>query len=754
MSADDKPVIQPAKFQPPLSFPWNSPAWYPFISLSGDQAGLAQPFGEADPPPSKLPTAQSLANARLAIIHPTQPVFVPTAAMLAILSSFENPNWDAFFTIFTNIPTAWQENIKVSTIARRKLFLEESKATVAEQQAAAAIAAKNSISGASSLVETQPAKGGDSKSDVTMLSVGSDAVPSPNLEHTLQTLCGALNKSAEATLKHIEATNVPGKRGELSTSVGWTFYGIEDIAHPHYLNPETFIQECDNRLNRYNYSGEDVINFFKMSLRGPAAAWFTGLAAVTKGRSNICTTDWEGLKTAFRQQHGIGGAMFYLDFKDLFLPRKSERVGPYIARVREGVDKFIQHFGSKLYDMAFPKQKHLLRRGQPPPLGEEWLSFPMPADSHGQSVNVISACVQAWPEDERDNVKAKLLEVESFIREHIESACFTYLREFLKVSTIDFFHSIRAKVEWFDCVNFLEDNKLREYALTTSRHAFKKDKPMSTVDLWNMVEQKERNLYHPGRAMPPPPISSIAALSTTERDLLVGELLATGDYGDFDTTEGKIDVTALRANARQQSKKRGNRRGGGGGGGGGGRGGGNGNGQHQGGGQHPGGGSGNHHQNNQGGTTNRNGQSGGNQRGGGGGQGQRQQQQQGLQSSQRSSGDAQPGRQTRSFYDATKWCTFCNRAGHDYQQCRSKLQVNFAGQTVVNPNQIPPGPSNLSSVSVLPPSLAPPPGPQQPNQSPPGVIGSLSAPLRQEAAASAAAPPVWSQPLFAAGIDR
>ena len=46
------------------------------------------------------------------------------------------------------------------------------------------------------------------------------------------------------------------------------------------------------------YTGEDVIYFFKMSLHGPAAAWFTGLTAMTRGRSYICTTNWEGLKQA------------------------------------------------------------------------------------------------------------------------------------------------------------------------------------------------------------------------------------------------------------------------------------------------------------------------------------------------------------------------------------------------------------------------------------------------------------------------
>ena len=149
-----------------------------------------------------------------------------------------------------------------------------------------------------------------------------------------------------------------------------------------------------------------MVDFFQMSLRGQAAAWFTGLAAMTRGRPNICIYDLEGLKTAFRQQHSIGGTMFYLDFKELMQPRKSERMGPYIARIRKGMDKFLLHFGPKLYEMAFPKLKSLLRDKRVPSTNKDVLwRFHMPTDVIAEVDYFIAIAADGWPTDMRERAE-------------------------------------------------------------------------------------------------------------------------------------------------------------------------------------------------------------------------------------------------------------------------------------------------------------------------------------------------------------
>ena len=353
----------------------------------------------------------------------------------------------------------------------------------------------------------------------------------------------------------------------------------------------------------------------------------------------------------------------------------------------------------------------------------------MPPDVAAEVRNIITIASDAHPIGQREQARLWLTQQASAsLTSHLEDACMRYLKSFMKDSFTDFLHIFRSKVEWFDCINHLEDQKLREYAITASRTAFKKDRPMSTVELWNMIEQKERNYTKPNQHFAPPPLANIAMFSASEKDTLLHELLASGEFGDFGDN---IDVNAMRAKA---SGKKGGGRGGGKSGGGGG------------GGSPPGGGG----------------------RGSGGGGGGGQQQPRNGQPGQPAQGQGGQGgggtSQRRSAYDATKWCTFCNRAGHDLQQCRSKFQVDPSGRQVVNPQQLPPGPSHMAPVtthSQQPPSALPPIGrPATSIGQPPAqaAVSSLrAAPISDGAAASAerlGLSQVWSQPLWQAGIDR
>ena len=639
-----------------------------------------------------------------------------------------------------------KDSIGVAHVLRRGIYLQEVTMTAEEQLAAAATHAAAAQAAAQAMNAQQNAAGGggvNGNDGGNNNAAGGENVNQPpppppvlpqnniagdNNDVSMATADnGNAGFSNEAVLGLVQALQVQmiaqadrdkGKgqqiqRRELTTAITWNFYGIEDRDHPNYLNPETFINEVDNRIQRFEYSGQEAIGFFKMSLRGPAASWYAGLESLNRGRTRICIDDWYGLRREFREHHGIGGKLFYLDFRELLFQRKGEKVGPYVARVREGIDKFLQHFGDKMFSMALPKKDNLLYYNDDPPSKTQAIrTFQTPLAVITEVDNIIRTAATAWPVEQRLSAERTLEEVKDGLGRNVEEACRRYLRKFLAESKPDFYHFFHAKVEWFDCIHFIEDVKLREYALNSARTAFQKEVPMSTVSLWNMIEQKERTLTRPGKYFQPPPIATVSAVSgltANEKDDIMRELLNSGDYGDL----GSVDVGAMRAAGKAAKKKKGKKgKGGGGHGGGGGAG------------------------------------SAGQAAGGGGGAGGNRPFPFGGASQ---GGPQHQRRQQGPGYD--KWCTHCNRAGHDYDQCRNRVRTDYANRQIVHPRSIPPGPSQMAPVSVgaqLGPIGAPAQPPQQQGQS---LVSSIRA-IGTEAATSGAAAPIWSPPLYSSGIDR
>ena len=538
------PILRPPKLEVPLRTPW-AEVNYAAINISDQQRDAAAAFN-TEHHEGVAPTLDQLRELNLAALHPTLNTVVPTPALITILASYQTVDWNIFFeVVFTGTPENFVDHIKESTTVRRQSYLEEILLPADQQAANAAAAAAAAAAGAAQLAAAAqaaanaqpqpavppagqvgvdedgnplpnlplPAAGANgaanplANQDVTMQSVGEAVAVGGPMQQVFENLSRALEQSTSLQMEQVKQGAQRYERQELHAANGYIFYGIEDPNHLQYVNPETFLLECENKKLRFGYSDEAVIGFFRMSLRGPAAAWFAGLTAMERDRSLVCVSDWHGLKRIFRQQWGIGGSIFYIDFKELLGPRKHERAGPYIARVREGMDKFLDHFGRKLYELAFPKIKNLLRKGAAPPtLKDTVWSFRMPADVSAEVYNIITIASNAHPLGQRDQARLWLTqEATAGLTSHLEDACMRYLKRFMQDSFTDFLHIFRSKVEWFDCINHLEDQKLREYAITASRTAFKKDKPMSTVELWNMIEQKERNYNKPGRHFAPPP---------------------------------------------------------------------------------------------------------------------------------------------------------------------------------------------------------------------------------------------------------
>ena len=570
-------------------FPW-SEGVYPAIRLTGEQLAATECFNIEWPGSGVQPLAseQELVRLHLAVEHPTDFIMVPTPAMVTALAHHRTVDWESVRAILVDLTETMMHHLKLTVTHRRAAYLVEKKkspeqqaadaqAAVEAAQAAVAAAAGEQYQGDSDSDDELwddndlagnpanaaagggaggggqgaggpgPPGGGPNDNDVEMASVHSEA----RARDTNALLAKAINRLSKTAVQQSKINaraqarlDEPAHQKEVVAAVRWTYWGIEDRGHPDYLSPTLFLNECNQRRTRFRYSNRDTVEFFKMSLRGPASNWYAGIEAVNRDRTRICIDDWDGLQMAFRQHHGIGGKLFHVDFKQILTNLKDEPVGTYIARVREALDKYYAHHGDKIYLESWPRQKKLLKIGEAKAAGDKvYNSFAFPADVAGRATNIVEAILQAVPEDVRDDLRDAVQPVMSTVEQHFEEGCYTYLKQFIKESKPDFLFFAKTRYEWFECISFMEDTKLKEYALTNSRQAFAKDELMSTISLYDLIEQKQRSITKPQKHAPPPNIAQVCRLDAGQRANLLQQL---ANYSnEFD----EVDMAALRAGA-------------------------------------------------------------------------------------------------------------------------------------------------------------------------------------------------------------
>ena len=325
--------------------------------------------------------------------------------------------------------------------------------------------------------------------------------------------------------------------------------------------------------------------------------------------------------------------MFHADFRQILTNTKDEPVGAYIARVREALDKFYAHHGDKIYTESLPRAKKLLGiKDAKSPNEKEYNSFAFPTDSATRVANIVDTILSAVPEENREDFREVILPVMETVNLHFEEGCHNYLRQFIKESKGDFLFFAKSRYEWFECISFLEDQKLREYATTTSRQAFAKEELMSTAGLYDLIEQKQRSLSKPNKHAAPPNIAQVCRLDATQRADLLQQLANFSD--EFDD----VSMAALRAGAPPANLR-----------GRGGRGG----------------------RQDRGWRRSRRGKK--------------------EEAPARDQGQDEPAqnspRQRRLDRDPNKYCTYCNIPGHDIYACRKRARVGWDGREVIHPSE-------------------------------------------------------------------
>ena len=314
-------------------------------------------------------------------------------------------------------------------------------------------------------------------------------------------------------------TTAPGRlpyQTEIVASTLWQFWGEDDASAKGYLAPESLIREVENRRVRLSYTDRDCVNFFRSSMAGKAAQWFFGLWSSTRNYSNICIDDWEGLKRAFRSRYGYGDKMYHVDFKELIAPKGSENPTMYISRFRQGIDEFMQRFGKRIYQDAFPKRDNMLLSSAAPPanaLKNAYFLFPTKTTDKLQEVMafLLNSVEHGSPLAYANSLRRQT----PLIMEMLETACITYATAFLDASVEDFLDEAKQRYEWWECVSFLHDNKLREWAYTYVRQNYEKPKAErpTNIEVWDSVQQKERSLKDPRVKPPVTQQTAVAALS-------------------------------------------------------------------------------------------------------------------------------------------------------------------------------------------------------------------------------------------------